>query len=212
MRRAFIFLMILASSACRTTKPGGPSPAPADLDVDEQPVLRPFARAKNFVVEDSITFRVLQGLDSIVVPAGFVSDFASIPGRAQGLINKLGPHLCPAIVHDYLYWTQTCTRSQSDAIFLRMMEDMGVPWLTRRLMYWAVVLFGQKSWDENTRLRAQGMKKVIPPEARPREPFETWAEYRSYLSTLNGNRSGAPVISSGFCWYPKVKKANGGHS
>lgn len=210
MRRAFLVLLILTSSACRTARPDGSPHRPRDLHVSEQPVLRPFARAKNFVVEDSLTFRVLEGLDSLVVPAGFVTDFASIPSRAQSLISKLGPHLCPAIVHDYLYWEQTCTRAQADAIFLKMMHDMGTSWITRRLMYWAVSLFGQSAWEENARQRAEGLIRVIPSEARPMEPYETWAQYRRYLSTLNGFESHHPVISSGFCWYPKVKKTTAG--
>jgi hypothetical protein len=144
-----------------------------------------------------------------VVPAGFVTDFASIPRRIRGIIPKLGPHLCPAIVHDYLYWEKACTRPDADRIFLYMMEEMGVPWATRRFMYHAVRGFGRSGWEKNSRQREEGLARVIPPDVREVAPGETWPQFREYLKTANGHFHPEVTISPGFCSYVKNRKAKG---
>ena len=44
----------------------------------------------------------------------------------------------PAVVHDYLYWQQTCTRDQSDQILLLGMIENKVPAAQRTAIYLAV--------------------------------------------------------------------------
>jgi hypothetical protein len=153
---------------------------------------------------EPLVVRVAQGRDSLVVPAGFVTDFASIPRRMQGLISKLGPHLCPAIVHDYLYLTHSCSRIRTDEIFVEMMEDLGVPWATRHLMHIAVRWFGRSRWDEATRMKAAGEIPIVPPGARPPEPDETWHAYRKAIQAANGHAAYTPVMSPGFCSYTRA--------
>jgi hypothetical protein len=208
MRRALLFLLVLTCTACRTTGTKTPNHRERTVRISKPPIVQPFARAGYFKLVRPLTVLVGEGADSLVVPEGFVTDFASIPRRFQGFISKLGPHLCPAIVHDYLYWEQACTRSESDAIFLEMMKDLGVPWLTRHFMHFAVRRFGGSAWKENRQNREEGMPRVIPPQARAIEATETWIRYREYLRTMNGHSSPAPVVSKGFCSYPKM--ANGG--
>jgi len=152
---------------------------------------------------EPLVVRLNGGGDSLVVPSGFVTDFASIPRRLQGFIPKLGPHLCPAIVHDYLYAEQICTRAQADAIFLEMMKDLGVSLATRRMMYWSVRLFGGSPWEENRDRREAGLPRVVPPEARNIGAASTWSSYREYLLAVNGHYFPTPIVSPGFCEYPK---------
>jgi hypothetical protein len=201
--------MVLLLSACHTRGPKTPEPPKEDVEISEPPVLQPFARAGHFMLVEPLVIRVREGQDSLVVPSGFVTDFASIPRRLRGFISKLGPHLCPAIVHDYLYWEQTCTRAEADRIFLEMMGDLGVPWLTRRFMYWSVRGFGGSPWDRNTKRKQAGRPRIVPPDARSIGASETWSNYRDYLSTVNGHYSPSPRISPGFCSYIKAKKPKG---
>lgn len=39
----------------------------------------------------------------LTVPHGMLTDLASVPAIARGLVNRVGPHLEAAIVHDYLF-------------------------------------------------------------------------------------------------------------
>jgi len=62
----------------------------------------------------------------IVVPKGFVTDFASVPRALHSMIGPTGRYTNAAIVHDYLFWTQSCTRKQSDNLMAIAMREGGV--------------------------------------------------------------------------------------
>lgn len=88
----------------------------------------------------------------ITVPAGYVTDFASIPRLCWTLIGPpLGRHARAAILHDWLYDTNgeqgRFTREQSDNIFLECMEVLGVGWAKRSAMFRAVRLGGASGWQ-----------------------------------------------------------------
>lgn len=83
---------------------------------------------------------------TIIVPKGFVTDYASIPRLFQLFISKLGRHRKAAVVHDYLYNSKTqyrgIHRAAADYIFLDGMKAEGVPRWKRYSMFNAVRLFG----------------------------------------------------------------------
>lgn len=39
----------------------------------------------------------------LTVPAGMLTDLASVPRAARGVVGRVGPHLEAAVVHDFLY-------------------------------------------------------------------------------------------------------------
>lgn len=84
---------------------------------------------------------------SFVIPRGFVTDLASIPRVFHPLIKVNGKHRPAAIVHDWLYETQRLTRAQSDLVFLRAMQDCGVRWSQRWVMYLVVRAGGWLPWS-----------------------------------------------------------------
>lgn len=112
---------------------------------------------------EALEYRVGAG-DSdevIVVPAGFETDFASIPFGLRNLFPPLGPWARPAIVHDFLYGTRGTglfegvrrisratdyARAEADGIFREAMAVVGVPVWRRGLMYRAVRLGGGLGW------------------------------------------------------------------
>jgi hypothetical protein len=85
----------------------------------------------------------------VIVPVGFSTDFASVPQLLWNIVPPLGRYGDAAIVHDYLYRTQTTDRATADAIFLEAMEAKGCRWTQSRLIYYAVRLFGWHAWREN---------------------------------------------------------------
>lgn len=86
----------------------------------------------------------------IEVPAGFITDFASVPQVFWNIIPPHGPYGKSAVIHDCLYQTSgfqgKYTRKEADQIFLRGMEVLGVPWLTRHTMYRAVRIWSWRYW------------------------------------------------------------------
>ena len=96
--------------------------------------------------------------DFITVPAGFVTDFASVPRALWAIEPPLGDAGKAAVLHDWLYETGERSRADADAIFLEAMAVLEVEWWKRRLIYRAVRVFGTGGYKER-RLEAQ------PPEA-----------------------------------------------
>lgn len=75
--------------------------------------------------------------DYVVVPVGFITDFASIPRIGRILITGHGKDRQGAVVHDYLY-SIAFDRKMADSVFLEALEASGVAWIKRRIMYRAV--------------------------------------------------------------------------
>lgn len=98
--------------------------------------------------------------ESVHVPAGFKTDFASVPRVAHGILSPTGKIGKPAVVHDKLYRApvviveevdgprgRAISRADADRIFLEAMEVAGVSWWKRRLAYRAVRLGGWRPWN-----------------------------------------------------------------
>lgn len=81
--------------------------------------------------------------DVIEVPAGFVTDLATIPRIFWTILPPDGKYAKAAIIHDYLYDNALRTKKEADLIFLDGMTVLGVPRLKRKVMYWAVRVSGR---------------------------------------------------------------------
>ena len=86
--------------------------------------------------------RINGGGIEVTVPAGFETDFASIPRLLWGLYPPDGSYALPAVAHDYLYRRCGCSRFLADAMFRDMMRAERVPLVRRMLIYYAVRCFG----------------------------------------------------------------------
>ncbi|MGE0055174.1 MAG: DUF1353 domain-containing protein [Hyphomicrobium sp.] len=135
----------------------------------------------NFMLADPMPYHVEGTEKRIVVPKGFVTDFASVPRLARAVISVLGRHSIPSLVHDYLYWVQPCTRSKADLIFKNAMTAYGSSAWERGLVYWMVRLLGWRFWRANRRERAQGLIKILPEEYQRIPLNEDWEAYRRAL-------------------------------
>ena len=100
--------------------------------------VQPFNDGAYWVLIQSFTYTIGQTSYQITVPAGFVTDFASIPAALRGFLSPTGQEGRAAIIHDYLYWEQRCSRDQADWILRLGMIESRVPLVTRQAVYWAV--------------------------------------------------------------------------
>ena len=128
----------------------------------------------------------------VIVPRGFITDFASIPQPLR-VIRDLLPtterYGIAALVHDYLYWRQDCTREQADNIMEIAMAEEGVSLLERKVIHEGLRQFGQPAWDANRRARQSGLIKTVGPPHDQIPLTGTWAEYQEWLHTI-GARDG----------------------
>lgn len=145
------------------------------------PVLSPFADQGHWVLLRPLTHRIGETGQAVLVPSGFVTDFASIPRALWQVLPPHGRYSRAAILHDYLYWDQRCTREQADRIMLIAMGDSRVKPGMRRTIFRGVRLGGKAAWDANTRDRRDGKLRITPEEHLPIPDGVTWKEYQKEL-------------------------------
>lgn len=87
----------------------------------------------------------------VIVPEGFLSDFASVPRLPFAYLLAGGKADAAAVIHDYLYVTRTTTRAQADAVFREAIDALGYGWFTRNLMWLGVRLGGGFVWSDEGR-------------------------------------------------------------
>lgn len=76
--------------------------------------------------------------DVISVPAGFVTDLATVPCIFWSVMPPDGKYAKAAIIHDYLYDNALRTKKEANLIFLDGMTVLGAPKWKRIEMYLAV--------------------------------------------------------------------------
>lgn len=84
---------------------------------------------------------------TLTVPAGFITDFASVPRIpiAHLLAANCGHEA--AVIHDWLYSTHQVTRAKADAIFEEALLVGGEPGWRAWLMWAGVRIGGSGPWD-----------------------------------------------------------------
>lgn len=101
-----------------------------------------------YQVEEDIMYSILGG--ELIVPKGFITDLASIPQSLQGVISKHGLYDAGAILHDYLYSSQSIypiNREDSDKVFHKVMIECGADKKTAMLFYSAVRIGGESHYQ-----------------------------------------------------------------
>jgi hypothetical protein len=81
------------------------------------------------------------------VPAGFITNFASVP-RIPVVYELTGNTSSKAAtVHDWLYTSHEVERDIADAVLREASKATGVPLWRRAAMFYGVRLFGWSHWD-----------------------------------------------------------------
>jgi hypothetical protein len=146
------------------------------------PLLKPFADNRQWIVVDDFTYIIGDTRVGVTVPRGFVTDFASIPQAFWSLgLSPNGTYSRAAIIHDFLYWTQACTRLEADNLLFIAMTESRVPEATRETIYRGVRVGGGAAWSANAAERARGLPRVVPADAMAIGPLDLWDGYRAKL-------------------------------
>ncbi len=172
---------------------------PRLLDIPPAPVFEPFIAEHQWMLQGYVIHRFGHTPHVLIVPAGFVTDLASVPDIAEPLLPRNGEYSTAAIIHDYLYWTQSCTREQADNLMSIVMKETGVaPWKAL-LIYGAVRLAGQRAWDQDRDERAKGAIRIVDV---PWDRSPSQIDWDTLQVTLQESRSRAdaqPQVSPKVC-------------
>ncbi len=91
------------------------------------------------------------GADGTVytAPMGMVTDLASIPRPLWNILPPFGQYTGAAVIHDFLYQTQTCTKEQADLVLAEAMDAAGVTHFIREAIYKGVDIGGWPAWNSH---------------------------------------------------------------
>ena len=184
MKKLAIVVLLGLLSACAHIWPENP------------PVLSPFGDGTQWVVLENLDFIIQMDDKStaiIRVPRGFVTDLASTPRAIWSFYPPFGKYLTASVLHDYLYWRQTCTRKEADQILYQTMRDAGVKPAAQSLFYITLNQVGDKAWTTNQGEKTSGLIRVIPEEYLKRNAVTDWDSYRK---TLKEWKVTEPVVAS----------------
>src|SRR5450755_1916345 len=120
---------------------------------------------RTWIVVTPLTYRIGDTTDKIVVPAGFVTDLASIPSAFWGpplFMTPAGQYSRASIIHDYLYWTQKCTRDQADRLLVIAMKESRVSTFDELTIYEGVHVGGESAWNNNAKAASRGFPRILP--------------------------------------------------
>lgn len=153
--------------------------------------------ADNWFALKPLFYRVGRTRDTIRIAQRFVTDFASVPRVFRWALPSDGEYKLSAVVHDYLYWVQPCSRQQSDRLFLiAMKEERVAPW-KRNLMYRVLQAAGGAAWEGNRAARAAGRTRWLPAGFTP---TDSWPSDQETLFR-QGNRDPDQPPTTRFCVY-----------
>lgn len=157
-----------------------------------------FLDGQNFALTEPMTFVIGSSGKSVTVPAGFVTDYASVPRSLQWMIGKQGRYSRATVLHDFLYWTQICSRKQSDNLLWIMMAQSGVPGTQRSTITDGVELGGGPAWKRNERRRADGLPRFLPVDRYGLANTLTWEQARAQLAK-DGVKDPATTVDPAIC-------------
>ena len=119
----------------------------SDLDVTQMD-------GQNWKLFSPLIYESAEPLGEIIVPAGFVTDFASTPRIVWTFMPKSGEYDAAAVVHDYLYKSggkiglKSYIKADADKIFDEALKLLGTKQPVRGIMYAMVKAFGKGSFTQ----------------------------------------------------------------
>lgn len=107
-------------------------------------------------LQDVLEYETPEG-KRIVVPAGFETDFASVPWLLRGWVARWSKTARAAIVHDWLYYSHETSRPEADRIFRVALEESNfdapeedeeedVGWWSQWAMWFGVRVGGYRAY------------------------------------------------------------------
>lgn len=184
-------------------RPEAPPPSPTAVDSPDLHFLK--QGSLTAILQRPMAFQIGNTRDSILVPAGFVAEFASIPRALWSELSPMGEHERAAIVHDYLYWFQPCEREEADNLLMIAMTKGGVSDLRRGAVYAGVRIGSADVWNANRVARDRGDLKIVPTGVKPTAQ-ESWSDFRARLGKADIRGTPGRMPRQKYCDYGKSQQ------
>lgn len=126
------------------------------------PALRQLKRGEElWQLEDILVFFSALLHKLIVVPKGFITDFASVPRLPLAYLLFGNKGHFSAIVHDWLYSTQMFERRVCDQVFKEALEAEGLNKFEIWMMFAGVRIGGWVGWGAENRPQPRAVQETL---------------------------------------------------
>jgi len=89
----------------------------------------------------------------IIVPIGYITDFATVPRIFWTVISPVDRHAKAAVIHDFLYDYPECySRKEIDEIFLEALNVLDIKSWKKNCLFYGVRLFSWYRWWQLRRI------------------------------------------------------------
>jgi hypothetical protein len=110
-------------------------------------------RSNTYVLTDQLVYITTAVDDKIIVPTGFVTNFASVPNIAKAYIDDDDFQIrSPSVVHDYLYSKRSFrlgySRKEADGILREAMIGEGMRRSKAGFIYYILRWFGGSNYED----------------------------------------------------------------
>jgi hypothetical protein len=184
-----LLILILFTPLARILMPAAPLPPDESKCFDDH---------RQCMLTKALVYSIGRSSDVVIVPAGFVTDFASVPQFFWSVLSPHDRYSKAAIVHDYLYWTQACTREQADNLLDIAMTESNVSFWKQCSIYEGVHFRGERAWRQNRDDRLHKLPRIIPDKYRDFSGDTSWEAYRVLLKNDGVPMDIAPQ-QAGYC-------------
>ncbi|WJJ55139.1 tail assembly chaperone [Xanthomonas phage RTH11] len=162
-----------------------------DLSVEKDEVASKVLGKTYFKVTKSFRYYLSEAERNVwgYVPAGFLTDGASVPKPLWWILPPWGRYGQAAVLHDILCETKTMfrdeipyeiSRKQADHIFRDAMKVAGVHWFERGVMFTAVRAWGIFGWRPSKK-RMEAKRRI---ESEYMKEYGTYREPTAILSQV----------------------------
>lgn len=103
----------------------------------------------------------------VTIPAGFKTDFASVPRLPIVYLAAGNKGNRAAVVHDWLYSTQCVDRGTADRVLREAMLSCGYSDMLANSFYLAVRTFGESHWKQPNLTQADKVAQAMQQEPAP---------------------------------------------
>jgi len=117
--------------------------------------------------------------DTIAVPPGFITDFASVPRIPIAFFLTGNAAQSAAVIHDWLYMTHQTTKEVADAIFREASIVAGVPLWRAWLMWAGVRIGGWNAWNRDGQPQDPLIESIVRTADFLPSPQPSYSEYSS---------------------------------
>lgn len=124
-------------------------------------VVSPLSDGKMWELRSEFDYHIgsLQSGDIVRVPAGFKTDFGSVPQALWWLVSPIGKATPAFVLHDFMYQDQERSRLVCDATLLEALSVCGVNGFQRWLIYRGVRLGGWVAWKQHKKEKEKNETK-----------------------------------------------------